>query len=116
MLCRYARQFSGRAPRIQRSHLLADAGYARLIIRLFGGRQPGGFPGFKTAGHVAGVFVAHFLQALGRERATAAAAAMTKDHCVRVGNFFFDVELDGTAVFRNERAYPYRFLTTNARE
>ena len=71
----------------------------RLIIRLFGRRQPGGFPRFEASGHGANVFIAHFLQALASERGAAAAAAMANDHCVRIGNFFFDVEFDGAAAY-----------------
>src|SRR5262249_43544477 len=43
------------------------------------------------------IFVAYFLQVLGCERGTSTAAAMANDHCVGVGNFFFDVELDCAA-------------------
>src|SRR4051812_9506355 len=77
-------------------------------------RQSGGFPGFEAAGHGADVFIAHFLQALGGERGTAASTAMADDDCVRVGNVFFDVELDRAAAqvrcARNMSLVPFVFV------
>ena len=87
------RQFSGRAIRIQRSRWLADAGYARLIIRLFNRRQSGGFPCFEAAGHGSDVFVAHFLQTLGRECGTSTATTMANDRHVAIGKLFYDLKL-----------------------
>ena len=65
--------------------------------QLFSRGQTGRFPGFEAAGHRTDIFVSHFLQGLGSKCGPAAAAAMTNDHCVWVGNFFFDVELDCAA-------------------
>jgi len=42
-------------------------------------------------------FVTHFLQVSAASRGSAAAAAMTNNHNVRVGHFFFNVELDRAA-------------------
>ena len=60
------------------------------------------------------VFVTHFLQGLGGKRGSAAAAAMTNDHSVRVGHFFFNVELDraATHVSRagNVSSIPFVFI------
>src|SRR5690242_15894369 len=64
-------------------------------VQLHRGWQTGRFPGFETAGHRVDVLITHFLQCLGGKCGSAAAAAMTNDHRVWVGSFFFDVELDG---------------------
>src|SRR6516225_4041012 len=82
---------------MQMSRLLGASPRTFLTRRLFRRRQTGGFPGSKPAGHRAHVFVTHFLQGLGGKCRPAAASAMTNDHCVWVGNFFFDVELDCAA-------------------
>src|SRR4026207_1514307 len=91
--------------------------YRRLVqapLQLLGRWQACGSPGFETAGHGADVFVAHFLQVLGSERGASTPAAMTNDHCVRVGDFFLDVELDCAATHvsrvRDMFLVPFIFL------
>src|SRR5438094_1626820 len=66
-------------------------------LRLFRCWETRGFPGFKAASHGARIFVAHFFQAFGRKRGPSPSAAMTNDHCVFVGDFLFDIELDRSA-------------------
>src|SRR6266487_2965586 len=86
-----ARQFSERASRPQRSLSLANAARMGGQAQLFCARQPSSFPSFEPAGHGADVFVAHFLQTLSSESGTPASAAMTDDHSVHIGNFFFNI-------------------------
>ena len=85
-MLREARNTAGEAPALP-----------TMMLKTSRRRQTGRFPGFQAAGHGADVFVAHFLQGLGGKCGPAAAAAMTNDHCVWVGHFFFDVELDRAA-------------------
>src|SRR4029453_5288084 len=82
---------------------------------LFRRWQTCGSPSFETAGHRADVFVAHFLQTLSGERGTAPSAARTNDPGREGEDFFFDIELDGTATHvdgvRNMFLVPFVFLT-----
>src|SRR4029453_1265129 len=59
------------------------------VAQLCRRRQTGRFPGSEAARHGADVFIAHFLQALGRERGPAASAPTADKHFVLVGEIFF---------------------------
>ena len=102
------------AATIRNSWREATRHLAQALLQLFRRGQSYGFPCFETAGHGADIFVAHFLQALGGERGATASAAMTNDHCVGVGDFFLDIELDRPATHvnrvRNMFLVPFVFL------
>jgi len=49
---------------------------------------------FEAAGQGADIFVAHLLQTFGRERGTAATAAVADDRHVTIGKFVFDFQLE----------------------
>src|SRR6266480_2081005 len=74
---------------------------ADVRFRLFFYWQAGGFPSFEATRHRADVFVPHLLQVLGGKCGASASAAMTNDHCVKVRDFFFDIEFDSAATHVN---------------